>query len=269
MAELAKDMTVEQAWEMIMTSGREYTQMGRMRHLLKFLPRNPRCRICNAPFAGLGGALVKLFYGKQPARANPLFCNDCEVFASKYPGGAEIELAMLFADIRGSTALAEKLGSREFSRLIDRFFRVATDVLIHSDGLIEKLIGDEVTGLYVPGFAGPQYTRRAVQAARQLLEATGHGSTAGPWVPVGVGVHHGKAFVGAVGSKDGIVDFTALGDAVNVTARLASVAGPGEVLVTEEAILKAGLEPDGHERRLLNLKGRNAPIAVRVFSAAG
>jgi adenylate cyclase len=65
------------------------------------------------------------------------------------------------------------------------------------------------------------------------------------------------------------VDFTALGDAVNATARLASVAGPGEVLVTEEAILKAGLEPDGHEQRLLNLKGRNAPIAVRVFTAAG
>jgi hypothetical protein len=54
MAELGKGMTVEQAWEMILTSGREYTQMGGMRRLLKLLPRNPRCRICNAPFEGLG-----------------------------------------------------------------------------------------------------------------------------------------------------------------------------------------------------------------------
>jgi class 3 adenylate cyclase len=146
---------------------------------------------------------------------------------------------------------------------------MASDVLIHSDGLIEKLIGDEVAGLYIPGFAGPQYTQRAVQAARHLLEATGHGSSAGPWIPVGVGVYHGKAFVGAVGSKDSVVDFTALVDAVNATARLACVAGPGEVLVTEEAILKAGLEPDGHERRLLNLRGRNTPIAVRGFSVTG
>lgn len=129
---------------------------------------------------------------------------------------------------------AEKLGSREFSRLIDRFFRVPSDVLVHSDGLIEKLIGDEVAGLYISGFAGPQYTRRAVQAARQLLEATGHGSTAGPWVPVGVGVHHGKAFVGAVGSKDGIVDFTALGDAVNATARRVESA-----MTSRERVLKA------------------------------
>jgi adenylate cyclase len=267
MPELKKDMTVEQAWEMILTTGGEYTDMGRMRHLLKLLPRNPRCRICNAPFEGLGGALVKLFMGKQPARVNPLICNACEVFASKYPGGAEIELAMLFADIRGSTALAEKLGSREFSKLIDRFFRVSTDVLVHSDGLIEKLIGDEVAALYVSGFAGPLYTQRAVQAARRLLAATGHGSSTGPWVPVGVGVHHGKAFVGAVGTKDGIVDFTALGDAVNATARLASLAGTGEILVTEEAILKAHLQSDGHERRLLELKGRNASMAVRVLHA--
>jgi adenylate cyclase len=180
MPELENDMTVEKAWEMILTTGREYTDVGRMRHLLRLLPRNPRCRICNAPFKGFGGTLVKMFYGKQPARANPLFCNACEVFASKHPGGAEIELAMLFADIRGSTTLAEKLGSREFRHLIDRFFRVATDVLVHSDGLIEKLIGDEVAALYVPGFAGPLYTERAVQAARRLLAATGHGSAAGP-----------------------------------------------------------------------------------------
>jgi adenylate cyclase len=267
MPELKKDMTVEQAWEMILTSGREYTEMGRMRHLFKLLPRNPRCRMCNAPFEGLGGTLVKVFLGKEPARANPLFCNACEVFASEHPGGAEIELAMLFADIRGSTTLAEKLGSREFSQLIDRFFRVATDVLVHSDGLIEKLIGDEVAALYVSGFAGPLYTQRAVEAARRLLAATGHGSSAGPWVPVGVGVHHGKAFVGAVGSKDGVVDFTALGDAVNATARLASLAGTGEILVTEEAIQRANLQTDGNERRLLDLKGRKAPMAVRVLHA--
>jgi adenylate cyclase len=269
MSAIEKDLTVEKTWEMILTTGREYADMRRMRHLLKLLPRNPRCRICNAPFEGLGGTLVKVFLGKQPARVNPLFCNDCEVFARKHPGGAEIELAMLFADIRGSTALAEKLGAREFSNLIDRFFRVSTDVLVHSDGLIEKLIGDEVAALYVPGFAGAQYAQRALQAARQLLEATGHGGSTAPWVPIGVGVHQGRAFVGAVGSnsKEGVVEFTALGDAVNVAARLASLAGPGEILASEKALLQADWPADGHERRLLELKGRNEPIGVRVLHA--
>jgi len=263
------NLDVTKAWEIMLTTGREYTGMGRFRHMLKFLPRNPRCRICNAPFEGLGGGLVKMFLGKQPSRLNPLICNACEVFAQKHPGGAEIELAMLFADIRGSTALAEKLGAREFSNLIDRFFRVASDLLVHTDGMIEKLIGDQVACLYMPGFAGPLYAQRAVQAARELLEATGHGGSKSPWVPLGIGVHHGRAFVGAVGSKDGVVEITALGDAVNATARLASLAGVGEILLTEEAIEHAHWQPDGHERRLLDLKGRIAPLAVRVLHAGG
>jgi adenylate cyclase len=72
-----------------------------------------------------------------------------------------------------------------------------------------------------------------------------------------------------VGSKDGVVDFTALGDAVNATARLASMAATGEILVTEEAIRKVQLQSDGHERRLLDLKGRQAPLAVRVLHTDG
>jgi adenylate cyclase len=269
MSETKEDARFEKAWEMLLTTGREYMDVGLFRHILKLLPRNPRCRICNAPFEGIGGTLVRVFMGKEPAKANPTFCNNCEVFARQHPGGAEIELAMVFADIRGSTALAERLGDGEFSRLIDRFYRVATDVLVKSDGLIEKLIGDEVAALYTSGFAGEQYTRRAVQAARELLRATGHGGRGDPWIPVGVGVHKGKAFVGAVGSKGGLSDFTALGDAVNTTARLAGLAGPGEILVTEDALAGANLDPEGLESRLLSLKGRTAPVAVRVLHAGG
>ena len=259
-----QDHSTEEVWYSMLTTG-DYDNMRRMRKIFKYLPKDPRCAHCNAPFEGIGATLVKLFYEIQPSKMNPRMCNDCELFAEKHQGGAEVELAMLFADVRGSTTLAEGASSMEFAQLIDRFYQVATEVLIHSDALIEKLIGDEVTAIFVPGYAGGDYTRRAISAAQKLLKATGHSDPAGPWVPVGVGVHHGRAFVGAVGSKEGMVEITALGDAVNIAARLASQAGPGEIIASEEAILSAGLDGKELERRHLSLKGRSEPVDVRVM----
>jgi adenylate cyclase len=177
-------------------------------------------------------------------------------------------MAMLFADIRGSTSLAEEMRPSEFSQLINRFYEASTRILIRTDALIDKLAGDEVAAFYVPGIAGPRYARRAVEAAQQLLRATGHAETKGPWIPVGVGVHTGTAFLGSVGSKDGVVDITALGDSVNTAARLASQAGPGEIVVSEETIAAAGLDTDGLEKRLLELKGKSTSLNVRVISVA-
>src|SRR5262249_55990662 len=152
---------------------------------------------------------------------NPNVCNHCEQFALKNPGGAEIELSMLFADVRGSTSLAEKMSPSEFSQLLNRFYRVANKVFVRTDAMIDKLVGDEVIGLYIPGLAGKDHARLAIQAAQELLHETGHSGSGEPWLPVGVGVHTGTAFVGAVGSADAFTDFTALGDNVNITARLA------------------------------------------------
>src|SRR5436309_2313263 len=78
----------------------------------------------------------------------------------------------------------------------------------------------------------------ALQAAEDLLRATGHGDDQGPWAPLGAAVHTGTAFVGIVGSR-GSSDFTALGDPMNLTAHLASQAAVGEILVTEAAMRSA------------------------------
>lgn len=99
-----------------------------------------------------------------------------------------------------------------------------------------------------------------------ILAATGHADGA-PWIPIGVGVHTGVAFVGSVGSESH-VDLTALGDTANIAARLASMAGSGEVLVTVEAADAAELEARGLERRDLALKGRSGPTSVRVIPAS-
>ena len=139
--------------------------------------------------------------GREQSKYNPRFCNPCDRF--EQPGGAEVVLTMLFADVRGSTTLAEQMSALDFSRLINRFYTVATDVLVRTDALVDRLIGDEVIGLYIPGFAGPEHPRRAIEAAQRLLHLTGHRNPKGPWLPVGVGIHTGPAFVGVVGGTEG------------------------------------------------------------------
>lgn len=233
---------------------------------MRWLPKDPRCKLCNSPFRGAGGFVMRMM-GKARSSKNPNYCNMCEITARRERGGAEVELTMLFADVRGSTTLAEKMTPAEFSRLMNRFYDVANRVLIDTDALIDKLVGDEVIGMYLP-YLGPEHPRKAIQAAQDLLRATGHADPAGPWIPVGAGINTGVAYVGVVGSDETVVDFTALGDNVNVTARLASLAGPGEILISDAAYTAAGLDLGTLEHRQLELKGRTESIGVRVLRIA-
>lgn len=187
-------------------------------------------------------------------------------FAKRYPGGTEIEISMLFVDVRGSTCMAEGMTPGSFGQLMNRFYKAATEVLIRTDAVIDKLVGDEVIGLYLPLFTGSNHARPAVLAARELLLATGHGEERDPWLPIGIGVHTGLAYVGTVGgAEDTVSDITALGDNVNVTARLASVAGPGEALISEATCAAGGVDLGELESRHLELKGRSEPISARVL----
>jgi adenylate cyclase len=175
---------------------------------------------------------------------------------------------MLFVDVRGSTTIAEHTDTLEFSQLMNRFYEAAINVLVHADAFIDKLVGDEVTALFIPGFAGEQHARRAVEAGQKLLRVTGHGDVGGPWVPVGVGIHTGKAWVGSiVGASGEAADFTALGDNVNIAARLASNAAQGEVIASEDTLIAAELVTEGLEKRNLELKGKSELITVRVLHA--
>ena len=257
------ETTPEQEWHRFLNEGEAVSRSSR--RFQAWLPSSPRCKLCAAPFKGWGGAVMHMM-GRDQSRYNPRFCAKCDQF--EHPGGAEVVLTMLFADVRGSTSLAERMNSIDFSRLINRFYVVATDVLVRTDALVDRLIGDEVIGLYIPGFAGPDHARRAIGAGSALLEATGHRSSDGPWLPVGIGIHTGRAFVGVVGGGEGTPrDFTALGDNVNITARLASYANPGEVLISEAAFTAAGLDLAHLEYRELELKGRGVPTGVRVLRA--
>ncbi len=232
----------------------------RLRHIFRILPHDPRCKFCNAPFQGVGGAVVRALYGKRQSALNPNFCNMCDEASRRFPGGAEVQMSMLFIDVRGSTALSEKMTPKEFSQLINRFYTQSTKVIVEEDGLVEKLAGDAVAAFWGRGFAGADYVARTVRVAQKLLNVMAREK-----IPVGVGVHAGMGFFGVMGTPDGLTNISAIGDEVNLAARLASKAAVGEIIISEPALKAAGIDGSSLEARSLELKGISEPVPVRVM----
>jgi len=175
---------------------------------------------------------------------------------------------VLFADIRGSTAIAEHMEPSTYAGLLNRFYQVATEVLVRHDAIVDKLIGDEVMALFIPGICGADYKRLAAEAAVALLDAVGYRAGAKVWMPIGAAVNSGLSYVGNVGGE-GTVDFTALGDTVNVASRLASVAAAGEVLLSQGVFATVADEFSVQESRTMQLRGREIPFSVRVLRRPG
>ncbi len=250
----------DEEWKALLTG--EHEDMLRLRRTFRHLPHAPRCKLCHAPFEGMGGFVLRPWFG--PWERNAQLCKSCMKHLSEQGlRGAEVELSLLFADIRGSTGLGEKLRPAEFSALLSMFYRLAADAITSNDGVVDKFVGDEAIGLFIPGFSGHDHAARAIAAGRALLAAAGRddASSSGP-IPVGAGIHSGIAYVGTVGSSERISDFTALGDPVNTTARLASLAKAGELLISVEASTQAALDTTGLERRTVEVRGRDATLDV-------
>jgi len=242
---------------------RVFTKAEQM--LYKFIPSDPHCVECGMPMAGIGAWLLR-FNGSSPSSFSSLLCSSCERVVRRKESGAEVELSMLFADVRDSTPLSERIPTEQYKALIQRFYKETSHELVHRSSMVNRLMGDQVSALFVPRFAGKKHARVAIDAAKAVLKITGHGSAEGPWIPVGAGVHTGHAFVGAVGSGDGVNEIAVLGSAPNLCARLSSAAAAGEILISEETIEQAGMQADDLERRELQLKGISEKVPVRVIS---
>ena len=262
-----RGMTREQV-RAIMTG--ESPGLARMRRIFRRVPSSPRCKLCAAPFGGLGGlAFRPAGYGRCPA--NPALCLKCvTVLRKRGMSGVEIPITLLFSDIRGSTAMGEHMHPTEFYTFLDHFYRLAADAIVAHDGVVDKIVGDEVIGLFFGGISGPNHAGAAIAAGVDLaaLAARADATPSGP-IPAGTAVHTGEAFVGATGPVGTVNDFTALGDAVNSAARLASSAGAGELIVSAAAADAAGTATEGLERRTVEIRGRTQPIDVIVLRSAG
>lgn len=248
----------EEDWAAYFSHG-THTSVRVWNRILQSLPASPRCGFCGAPFHGLGSHLVRPL-GYRPSRKNPNLCATCVELAP--PGGMTTDAGVLFADVRGFTALSEGADPREVSVLLRRFYACAEDVLF-PEALIDKLIGDEVMALYLPMFftqpGGPDVATVMLGHAGALLRKVGYGTRDGPFLEVGIGLDFGAAFVGNIGDR-AVHDFTAIGDVVNTAARLQGEARGGEIVISARAAAVLGAVPG--EPVELAVKGKAKPVAA-------
>jgi adenylate cyclase len=255
----------EEIWRQLFVEGNAVLDKGRA--LLGAIPSESRCMFCHSPFDGVGGRLMSII-GRGQSSQQPQVCKSCVKHGDRHPGGTHVDIATVFADMRGSTSTAERIGDRAFTDLINRFYRTSSRVLVKANALLGRLAGDQAIGFFVPGMAGRDYAQAALDSAVEILRATGHTDEDGPWIPLGVGVHAGNAYVGLLGEHGGPKELTALGDDINVGARLADNAGVGEILISLQLAARVGLDTADLEHRELPLKGKATPFKVAVIKPA-
>jgi len=250
------DRDTEQ-WRALLTG--EDPTLQKSRRYWQHVPAAPRCKVCGSPFHGVGGALARLLW-HGPIQGNPMLCKACFGTLAKHPGGAELEISVVFADVRGSTGLGERSSAAEFRELLQAYYRSAAEAIDANGGVIDKFLGDGVMALFIPFITGDNHPIRAIKAARGILERVEQNGLAAKGLLVGAGVHTGEAFVGTVGGGEKL-DFTALGDTVNIAARLGGLAAGGELLISRVAWDRAGLEPPAEERTV-DIAGRTEGLPV-------
>lgn len=251
---LERETGSSELWATIFGPG-GHPALKKQHRLHRLLPTKPRCRLCHVPFAGVGGWIMRR-RGKAPSSRNPHFCSACDTFLDSFPGGAEVEMTVLYVDIRNSVAAAESTDAAAVSRRINTFLDRAIAIITKEDGFIMAFYGDCVVAVWPPGFSGADHASKAAKAARALCQAFPEGSG----IPAGTGVHSGKVYIGTVAAlKQTFRDISIFGHEVNVVARLASHAKAGKALISAAAIAETG---ENLALFPLTLKGIAAPIQV-------
>ena len=250
----------EELWTMLFATGDPKLQ--KMHSLHSKLPAKPRCRLCLAPFKGLGGWFMRL-KGKKPNSRNPNFCNDCDKLLEAFPGGADVEMSMLYVDIRHSTEYTQNHKTADVSRRINTFLSEATNTITENDGFIMAFYGDCVVAAWPPGFSGQDHALKVFRTAQQLVTSKNMVDSEGEAIPVGVGVHTGPVYIGTVTALQGSFrDVSIFGNNVNLTSRLASHATAMQALGTREIITAAGKKPESFKTETVELKGFAEPVEV-------
>lgn len=244
-------------WQNLLAGGdREF---NRVRRRFGRMPSPPRCKLCGAPFGGWGW-LFGRFAGRRPSIQNAMICGACYKLLEQHPGGTEIELSVLTAEIRQPTKGQEGRSPE----LVQRFRGLATFAVDEHEGLVNSFNDHCVSALFLPLFAGESHAQRAIDATRDLFAAAIEEKLAEEGVEIGVGLNTGRAFVGCVRNGDRL-DFTALGDTVGVAGKLGAAASAGEALIA-----KASWGPNGgpvakSRQRTVPIPGRLQPVEAVVM----
>jgi adenylate cyclase len=185
-------------------------------------------------------------------------------------GGEEREITILFADLRGFTATAEKLQPRETLQLLNSVFERLYRPVMQHRGTLDKYIGDCVMALFGAPEIDEQHCMRAVMAAldmqKEMNKLRSDLTDRYGELQIGIAVNTGMAIVGCVGTEMRM-DYTAIGDAVNVAARVESMAGPGSIMITESVAERVGRFFQLNPTTSVQLRGRQQ--VTQVYSVTG
>jgi adenylate cyclase len=220
------------------------------------------CLVCGLPLAGAAGKILGWF-GIGRSSRNPNCCTRCNTHIEE---GRLVEITVLFADLSSFTEMTQKLGASPTYDIIDEYLRLASETLSRHGAFIDKYIGDAVMAFFNVPVKREDHAAAAVAAAAELQRRLPElAARLGVPLHAAVGIASGFARVGRLGSDD-IKDFTAIGDAVNLAARLEAKAGAGEIIVSRDVYEKVSAQYPGVPSEALSLKGYGQPVAAYRLS---
>ena len=186
-------------------------------------------------------------------------------------GGAQNEVCVLFCDIRGFTSLSEKMKPSEVVYLLNNYFEAMIDVVFSHNGTLDKIIGDELMVLYGVPIKGDNDSQNAVNTAMEMFKSLEKFNVRMseenlPELKIGIGINFGKVVSGNIGSEKQM-NYTVIGDAVNLAARLCSHAKSGQVVISESVYNQISNQKSFESQKPIMVKGKSNEISNWIFNA--
>lgn len=177
--------------------------------------------------------------------------------------GGRRQLTVLFADIRGFTTFAERRTPEEVVQTLNRYLDLMTEAVLSGGGMVDKFVGDGMMAIFGAPLPTDEHARDAVQVGLRILELI---QAADLDLPIGIGIHTGDAVVGSLGPYRR-QEYTAVGDTVNVAARLQELALPGQMLISGEtfALLDSSIAHLFHPLPPVQVRGRSELVQIYEF----
>jgi adenylate cyclase len=186
-------------------------------------------------------------------------------------GGRLSEITMLYSDIRGFTAMADGRPPEEVVNTLNEYFEVMVDVLFQHSGTLDKFVGDEIIGLFGAPIPIDDAAFKAVLCAKSMMDGleefnrTREAENQAP-IKIGIGINTGKVITGAIGSTRAL-QYTAIGDAMNVASRLVNIAKPGEIIMSDETYRKVADRVEAEAMPPVKVKGKEKEQKIYRFMA--
>jgi adenylate cyclase len=181
-------------------------------------------------------------------------------------GGRLNEMTMLFSDIRGFTTMSDGRPAQEVVNTLNEYFEVMVDVLFKYSGTLDKFVGDEIIGLFGAPIPIDDAPYKAVSCAVAMLQALEEfnrtrASENLAAIRIGIGINTGNVITGAIGSTRAL-QYTAIGDAMNVASRLVNVAGSGEIIISEDTYRAVAGRIEATQLPPVKVKGKAEELKV-------